>query len=102
MVGAVAHHSCARFEAEERGLASELETFAEPSEAVMDALAYADMTTGPTGRGVTVEERLAEILERYGPDDPVHRAISRARVDLVAAVRRTEIRLAAEDADHPM
>ena len=68
----------------------------------MDALAYADMTTGPTGRGVTVEDRLAEILERYGPDDPVHRAISRARVDLVTAVRRTEIRLAATDADQPM
>ena len=102
LVGAVAHHSCARFEAEERGLASELETFAEPSEAVMDALAYADMTSGPTGHTVTVEDRLAEILERYGPDDPVHRAISRARVDLVTAVRRTEIRLAAKDADHPM
>jgi len=102
LVGAVAHHSSARFEAEERGLAGELETFPAPSEAVMDALAYADMTTGRTGRTVTVEDRLAEILERYGPDDPVHRAISRARVDLVTAVRRTEIRLAAKDADHPM
>lgn len=102
LVGAVAHHSCARFEAEERGLAGELETFPTPSEAVMDALTYADMTTGPSGLGVSVEDRLAEILERYGPDDPVHRAISRARVDLVSAVRRTEIRLAAKDADHPM
>ena len=102
LVGAVAHHSCARFEAEERGLASELEAFPAPSEAVMDALAYADMTTGPTGRGVSIEDRLTEILERYGPDDPVHRAISRARIDLVTAVRRTEIRLAAKAADHPM
>ena len=66
-------NSCARFEAEERGLASELETFPAPSEALMDALAYADMTTGPTGLGVSVDDRLAEILERYGPDDPVHR-----------------------------
>ena len=102
LVGAVAHHSCARFEAEERGLAGELETFAAPSEAVMDALAYADMTTGPTGLGVSAEDRLTEILERYGPDDPVHRAISRARLDLMTAVRRTEIRLAATDANHPM
>ncbi len=31
---------------------------------------------------MSVEERLAEILERYGPDDPVHRAITKARVDL--------------------
>ena len=61
LVGAVAHHSCAVFEAEERGLASELQAFPAPPEAVMDALAYADMTTGPTGRTVTVEDRLAEI-----------------------------------------
>jgi len=102
LVGAVAHHSCARFEAAERGLARDLEAFSAPSEAVMDALAYADMTTGPTGLGVNVEDRLAEILERYGSDDPVHRAISRARVDLMTAVRRTEIRLAATAVDHPM
>ena len=102
LVGAVAHHSCARFEAEERGLETELEAFPAPSGAVMDALAHADMTSGPTGHTVTVEDRLAEILERYGPDDPVHRAISRARIDLMTAVRRTEIRLAAKDADHPM
>jgi len=102
LVGAVAHHSCARFEAEERGLAGELESFPAPSESVMDALAYADMTTGPTGLGVSVEDRLAEILDRYGPDDPVHRAISKARVDLVTAVRRTEIRLAASDSNQPM
>ena len=44
LVGAVAHNSCARFEAEERGLASELGTCTAPSEAVMDALVYADMT----------------------------------------------------------
>jgi hypothetical protein len=102
LVGAVAHHSCARFEAEERGLASELESFSAPSESVMDALAYADMTTGPTGLGVSVEDRHAEILDRYGPDDPVHRAISKARVDLVTAVQRTEIRLAASDSNQPM
>jgi len=68
----------------------------------MDALACADVTTGRTGRDVNVEVRLAEILERYGPDDPVHRAISRARVDPVTAGRRTEIRLAATGPDHPM
>ena len=102
LVGAVAHHSCARFEAEERGLAGELESFPVPSEPVMDALTYADMTTGPTGRGVSVEDRLAEILDRYGPDDPVHCAISKARVDLVTAVRRTELRLAASVSGHPI
>ena len=102
IVGAVAHHSCARYEAMERGLGTELERFPAPSDAVMDALTFADMTTGPTGLGVTVEDRLAEILKRYGPDDPVHRAITKARVDLLTAVRRTEMRLAASGLTHPM
>jgi len=93
LVGAVAHHSCALYEAEERGLTAELQKFRTPSTVVMDALAYSDMTTGPTGRLVTVEGRLAEILARYDADDPVHRAITRARIDLVAAVRRMEILL---------
>ena len=101
-MGAVAHHSFASYEAEERGLTAELATFAAPSAVVMDALAYADMTTGPTGRGVCVEERLAEILERYGSDDPVHRAITCARIDLMSAVHRTEFRLLAADSSHPM
>jgi hypothetical protein len=96
------HHSCARLEAAERGLASELATFLAPSEALMDGPRLRGYDHGATGLGVSVEDRLAEILERYVPDDPVHRAISRARVDLVTAVRRTEIRLAAKHADHPM
>lgn len=102
LVGAVAHHSCALYEAEERGLVAELGMFRSPSKVVMDALAYSDMTTGPTGQVVTVEERLAEILDRYNSDDPVHRAITRAHIDLVAAVRRTEILLQASDSVHPI
>ena len=42
---------------------------------------------------MTVEERLAEILDRYPPTDPVHRAISESSEQLRAAVARVEARL---------
>lgn len=61
----------------------------------MDALWYCDMTTGPDGKAVSVEERLAEIRARYGPGDVVTRFVERAEPELVAAVRRVEKRLAA-------
>jgi len=43
---------------------------------------------------MTVEERLAEIRERYGPDDLVTRFWVRAEAPLFEAVHRTEERLA--------
>jgi hypothetical protein len=91
----VAHHSGARFEAEERGLARELAAFEPEDSPVMDALIYADMRTGPLGQPLTLEGRISEILARYTPDHPVHRAIGRARPLLAAAVARVERRLAA-------
>jgi len=85
----VAHHSGARFEAEERGLVDELVAFPVEEGSVMDALVYADMTTGPAGQPMTLDQRVDEIQRRYPPDDPVHRAIVRAQPLLQAAVERT-------------
>ena len=96
----VAHHSAARFEADERGLLAELEEFDLERGPVMDALIFADMTTGPDGGCVAFQERLDDILRRYSPDDPVHRAILRARPSLAESVERTARRLA--DVAHPM
>jgi predicted hydrolase (HD superfamily) len=91
----VAHHSCALFEAEERGLARTLVAeFEHENSATSDALWYVDMTTGPDGQDVDVLERLAEIRRRYGPDHVVTRFWARAEPTLVDAVRRTESRLA--------
>jgi hypothetical protein len=75
----VAHHSGARFEAEERDLVEELAAFPVEDGPVMDALTFADMTTGPAGQAMTLDERIEEVQCRYPPDDPVHRAIARAR-----------------------
>src|SRR5574341_349307 len=91
----VAHPSGARFEADERGLADQLAAFAFEDGEVMDALIYADMSTGPQGQPMGFEERISEILGRYAPDDPVHRAIGRARPMLGAVVARVARRLAA-------
>jgi hypothetical protein len=97
----VAHHSGARFEAEERGLVEELAAFPVEDGPVMDALTFADMTTGPAGQPMTLDERISEIRRRYPPNDPVHRAIVRARPLLQAAVERTQARLDSRPA-HPM
>jgi hypothetical protein len=97
----VAYHSGARFEAEERGLVKELTEFEPEDGPLLDALTYADMTTGPAGQRVALEERIAEILERYPPHDPVHRAITRSHPMLRQAVDRTLARLAVA-ADQPM
>ncbi len=91
----VAHHSAALVEAKVRHLrALLLAEFPPEHSIVADALTYADMTTSPTGQPVTVEERLAGILERYPPSDPVHRAITLSAGQLRATVARVEARLA--------
>jgi hypothetical protein len=89
----VAHHSGARFEAEERGLVEELAAFPVEDGPVMDALTFVDMTIGPAGQPMTLEERIGDIRGRYPPQDPVHRAIVRAHPFLRAAVERTRQRL---------
>jgi hypothetical protein len=89
----VAHHSGARFEAEERDLVEELAAFPVEDGPVMDALTFADMTTGPTGQRMTLAQRIADVQRRYPSSDPVHRAIVRARPELQAAIDRTRQRL---------
>lgn len=87
----VAYHSCAIYEAEERGLADTLRDEFLPEESpVSDALWCSDMTTGPDGQDLTVTERLAEIRERYGPDHIVTRFWRRAEPTLRRAVARAE------------
>jgi putative nucleotidyltransferase with HDIG domain len=94
VVTLVAHHSCATVEAEERGLDDELiAEFARIDGALSDALWFCDMTIGPDGASVAVEQRLTEIRSRYGPGHVVTRFIDRAEGDIRAAAERTVIRL---------
>jgi hypothetical protein len=89
----VAHHSGARFEAEERDLVEELAAFPVQDGPVMDALTFADMTTGPAGQPMTLDQRIGKVQGRYPPDDPVYRAMVRARPLLQVAIDRTRHRL---------
>jgi hypothetical protein len=93
LAGLVAHHTGASYEAEARGLTDELATFADERSLVTDALAYSDLTTGPTGECVTVAERLGEIERRYGPASLVVRALNAANESLCETIARVEARL---------
>lgn len=75
LAGLVAYHSGARWEAEARGLAEELGEFQDEGSAVTKLLTYCDMTTGPRGESFTLDERLAEIERRYGPEHVVTRSL---------------------------
>jgi putative nucleotidyltransferase with HDIG domain len=89
MVNLVAHHSAARYEAVERVLEQELSVFPFSLSALQDALDTADLTTGPAGEAWTFDERMDEIMQRYPPNDPVHRFWLRARAIEGDAVERT-------------
>jgi hypothetical protein len=93
LAGLVAHHTGARYEAKAYGLDAVIATFADERSAVTDALAYSDLTTGPAGERVTVDERLGEIERRYGRGSVVVRALEAASDALFAMVRHTEERL---------
>ena len=96
----VAHHSCAIIEAEERGLAGQLlSEFALAPGDLTGALIYCDMTTSPDGQATAVEERLTEIVTRYGPGHLVTRAITRSGPHLAGAVTRIACRLAAHTSE---
>ncbi len=94
----VAYHSCAEVEADARGLGPELAAeFDRPAdELLVDALCFCDMTTGPDGQAVSVDDRLAEICDRYGPDDLVTRSITRAAPQIHRSTARIEDLLAAQ------
>ncbi len=93
LVRLVAHRSGATYEAEQRGLSEELAAYEREDSPLLDALIYADMTTGPAGQSFDFERRLDEILDRYEPGSEVHNAIMKARPYLAAAVERTRERL---------
>jgi hypothetical protein len=91
----VAHHSCAIIEAGERGLAGILSDEFNPAPDVLaSVLTCCDMTTSLDGQPVPVEQRLAEIHDRYGPGHLVSRSIQRATPMILSAVEQVHHRAA--------
>ncbi|MGY1686619.1 MULTISPECIES: HDIG domain-containing metalloprotein [unclassified Geodermatophilus] len=96
VVGLVAHHSGARFVADQRGLGElvrDFDTARYASGPLADALTFADQTTAADGRTVDVETRFADVLGRHGPGSATARAHPRRAPVVRAAVARTERRL---------
>jgi hypothetical protein len=98
VVNLVGRHSYAILEAEFRGFGCWLAAFPDEGGVSRDALWYCDLTTSPDGEPVSAGERMAEIKQRYGPDDIVTRFITEGSSELLAAVDRTERRLARDQA----
>jgi len=97
LVGLVAHHTGAAFEAEERGLADELAVLPHPDPAELDVLTFIDLCTAPDGTPILPEARITEIGGRYDSDHPVHRAVVRSRSSLLASADRARSRLGLPD-----
>lgn len=94
VVSLIAFHTGAEEEAAERGLSDSLSVFAAPDAGDLDVVTFADLTTSVDGAPIGADARVAEILDRYGPEDPVHRAVSTSAPRLLASARRVEALLA--------
>lgn len=88
VVNLVAHHSCSRVEAGLRGLTAALAEFKDISGPHRDVLWASDATTGPDGARLDVEDRISEVVERYGRDSLVARCMLLIAPELRAAVTR--------------
>ncbi|TWP51355.1 HD domain-containing protein [Lentzea tibetensis] len=96
VVNLVAHHSGARYEAAERGMPDILADYPFEDDLLSDALATADLTTGPDGERFSYDERIDEVFVRYPADHPVHQFWRKARPVVGEAISRTEARLLAQ------
>lgn len=87
----VAWHTRAGKEAELRGLLPGLQAeFEPPASMAQAALAWADLTSSPTGERCTVEDRISEVLARYPAGSVVHQATTLNRAELLNAVRQID------------
>jgi hypothetical protein len=90
----VAWHTRAGIEAQLRGLRGRLEAaFPPPPDVVQAALAWADLTSSPTGECCTMDDRLADIMRRYPAGSSVREATAGNREVLRAWVLGVEATL---------
>jgi hypothetical protein len=76
------------------GLSAAIAEFPDEQTALSDSLTYADLTVGPYGRPMSVAERMAEMLDRHGPDSPNARAHAVRGPYLTELAGRVERRMA--------
>jgi hypothetical protein len=97
VVGLVAWHTGAVWEAAERGLSDRLVRMPAPSAKWLDVVTLIDLVTGPDGAVTTPERRVAEILGRYDSSHPVHRAVEFSGAELIASAARGRATLGLPD-----
>ncbi|WP_327168798.1 HD domain-containing protein [Streptomyces subrutilus] len=90
----VAFHTSSPWEAAELGLSQALAEFGPAEPELVDAITYCDLTSSPIGQLVDPAMRLVEVLDRYGPEHVVFRAVSAARPELLSRVGRVQQRRA--------
>ena len=95
LLSLVAYHTGAEWEAQQRDLSDQLTAIPRPPQHLIDAVTTVDLTTGPDGSPITLAARLADILRRYPPHDPVHRAISMSSTYLTQCQARVTARVQA-------
>ncbi|HEY2949728.1 MAG TPA: HD domain-containing protein [Micromonosporaceae bacterium] len=97
--GLVAHHSGAAFLARVNGLEAELDRYPDERSDVYEALTYADQTVGEVGQPLSIDERMAQMLARRGPDSAQSKVHHLRRPHLLAVAARVERRMAAVSGD---
>ncbi len=90
----VAHHTGARIEAQLRGFHGYEREFPFAGSVLDVALTYCDVTTGPDGSRMAVEDRVAEVKTRYGPGHVTARAMKAGLPEFLSAREQMD-RLAA-------
>lgn len=71
----VAHHTNARYEAQLRGLEGYQDEFPFEDTILDTALTFCDLSTSPDGEPVTLDERVTELVDRYGRDNVTAKAV---------------------------
>ena len=90
----VAHHSYSRIEANQFGLLDDLESeFPFNAELPHDELCFCDMSTGPSGEFLTIDERLADIRARHKDNRPKLIALDAAENKLRESYQRVQHQL---------
>ena len=90
----VAHHGSGAAETALRGFADEFAQFPRETSLVADILTYCDLSCGPDGTRLSLDERLREIRARYGDDHVVVRGLEADDDVIRGAFRRVDLRLA--------
>lgn len=67
----VAHHSSGAQEAHLRGFDQEMSRFPDEPGLIADCLTYCDLSNGPEGQPMELNQRIDEVERRYGRDDVV-------------------------------